>query len=62
MVQPKAVSMSVRQAEETPKTEVPCSLFVKVKFIELSTELAGCPEMLDSVHSGEGKPLAKPKS
>ena len=54
-VQPRAVPMSVSQAE-TPKAEVPFSLFVKAKFIELSTELAGCLDTLDSAHSGEGLP------
>ena len=53
-VQPKAVPMSANQAEETPKAEVPFSLFVKAKFVELSTKLAGCPETQDSVHLGEG--------
>ena len=35
-VQPKAVPMSSHQAEETPKVEVPLSLFVKAKLAELS--------------------------
>ena len=41
-------------------------MFVKAKFTELSSELAGCANTSENVHSGEGlprgKPLAKPKS
>ena len=40
-VQPKAIPMSLSQVEETPKVEVPLSLFVKAKFCELSSELTG---------------------
>ena len=32
-MQPKAVPMSASQAEETPKAEVPFSLFVNAKFL-----------------------------
>ena len=65
-VQPRAVPMSTDQVEETPKAEVPFSTYVTDKFVELSNQLAGVPDTLDSVNSGEGlgrgKPLAKPKS
>ena len=38
--------------------EVP--LFVKAKLGELSTELAGCADTLESVHSGKPYPEASP--
>ena len=65
-VQLKAVPMSTNQVEETPKVEVPLSLFVKAMFVELSSELAGCTDTPETAHSGEGltrgKPLAKPST
>ena len=60
--------MSTRQVEETLKVEIPfpLSLFMKAKFLELSSALAGCADMSQTAHSGEGLPqdklLAKPKS
>ena len=59
-VQPRAVHvpMSASQAKDPPKLEVPFSLFVKAKFVELSTELAGCADMLDSANSGTSSSLS----
>ena len=53
-VQPRVVPMSTHQAEETPKVEVPLSLFVKAKFSELSDELAGVAYSAENASSGEG--------
>ena len=57
-VQPKAVPMSTNQAAETPKVEVPLSLFVKAKFMQLSSELAGCADTPEPAHSG-GRPTPR---
>ena len=58
--------MSAHQVEETPKIEVPLSLFVKAKFSELSEELAGVAYSADTTSSGKslarGKPLSKLRS
>ena len=48
--------MSANQAEDTPKVEVPLSLFVKAKFAKLSAELAGCVDSTENTLSGEGLP------
>ena len=66
LAQPRAVPMSSHQAEETPKVEVPLSLFVKAKFSELSEERAGVAYSAENASSGEGlargKLLSKPRS
>ena len=40
-VQQKAMLISSHQAKETPRVEVPLSLYVKVNFVKLSAELGG---------------------
>ena len=60
-MQTRAVLMSTNQVEEAPKAEIPFSTYVKDKFIELSNELAGGPDMLDSVNSGEGLARGSPE-
>ena len=58
--------MSSHQADETPKVDVPLSLFVKAKFAELLAELVGCAASTENALLGEGlprgKPLVKPES
>ena len=56
--QQKAVPMSANQAEETPKGEVPLSLFVKAKFTKLSAELAGCVDSSEKRTLG-GRPTPR---
>ena len=55
-VQQKAVRMSANHAKETPKVEVPLSLFVKAKFTELLAEFAWCVDSTENMLSGEGLP------